>query len=130
MAKKTIVANLVDANTSCKRYEDFLAEEDFIPLEHVVNSNQSNTAVSVKNASFAFASNSNCFLKDLNFELNKNSLTCVIGKIGSGKSALLLALLKEMEKVEGEVKICGKIAYCAQMPWIKSTTIRENITVC
>jgi ABC-type multidrug transport system ATPase subunit len=37
-------------------------------------------------------------LKDLSFCVQKGSLNVVIGKIGSGKSVLLLTLLEEFKK--------------------------------
>ena len=36
-------------------------------------------------------------------------------------------LLGEMQLQQGKVRVCGKIAYCDQRPWIMNTTVRDNI---
>lgn len=43
-------------------------------------------------------------LTNLTFHVKRGDLVCIIGKVGSGKSSLLNAILAEMIKVEG--KIC------------------------
>jgi len=64
----------------------------------------------------------------LNFELAK--LYCVIGKVGSGKSALLQALIGELPLSSGEMQNSFKsISYAAQDPWIMDGTARDNITM-
>ncbi|KAJ3517873.1 hypothetical protein NLJ89_g222 [Agrocybe chaxingu] len=57
-------------------------------------------------------------------------LTIVSGPTGSGKSALLAALLGEMHCTGGHVLITKtghQVAYCAQNPWLEHATIRDNI---
>ncbi|KAJ2836190.1 hypothetical protein FBU31_001435 [Coemansia sp. 'formosensis'] len=56
-------------------------------------------------------------------------LIAVVGKVGSGKSSLLLAILGEMRQTSGECSIDPelKVAHVAQVPWLMSDTIRENI---
>jgi len=66
-------------------------------------------------------------LNNLNIKIPTGTLTAVIGKIGSGKSSLLLAFLKEMGKTTGELKYKGSVAYVEQEPIIFPGTIRENI---
>ena len=38
----------------------------------------------------------------------------VVGAVGVGKSSLLSAILVEMEKVSGNIKLRGSVAYTAQ----------------
>lgn len=61
----------------------------------------------------------------------------VVGPVGSSKSSLLMALLREMAPVKGEgdatdakkmgVSVGGRVAYAPQEPWIQSGTVRDNI---
>ncbi|KAJ2573948.1 hypothetical protein GGH95_003986, partial [Coemansia sp. RSA 1836] len=51
----------------------------------------------------------------------------VVGKTGSGKSSLLLAMCKEMEMTKGSGNVAGKIGYLEQTPWIMNDTMRANI---
>ncbi|KAI5836067.1 P-loop containing nucleoside triphosphate hydrolase protein [Schizophyllum commune Tattone D] len=69
-------------------------------------------------------------LGPLDLRFPKGKLTLVAGATGSGKSALLAALLGEMHCISGEVlmdKSNHKVAYCAQHPWLEHATIRDNI---
>ncbi|KAA6355060.1 MAG: putative ABC transporter C family member 12, partial [Streblomastix strix] len=52
----------------------------------------------------------------------------IIGGSGSGKSTLGSAIIGDIERLSGEVKHNGSIAYCPQTPWINNQTIQENIT--
>ena len=54
----------------------------------------------------------------------------VIGKVGSGKSSLLNAILGEMHKDSGDISISvltSGFGMSAQEPWIQHATVRENI---
>ncbi|KAI9462258.1 P-loop containing nucleoside triphosphate hydrolase protein [Boletus coccyginus] len=67
------------------------------------------------------------FLHDLNISIRRGSLTAIVGNVGSGKSSLLSAIIGEMARVSGEVVCNGSIAYCAQQPWVQTSTIQDNI---
>ncbi|KKY18897.1 putative abc transporter [Phaeomoniella chlamydospora] len=55
-------------------------------------------------------------------------LTIVFGEVAAGKSALLQALLGELDRNAGELhRPTGMVGYCAQTPWLQSMSIRENI---
>ncbi|ORY51103.1 P-loop containing nucleoside triphosphate hydrolase protein [Rhizoclosmatium globosum] len=68
-------------------------------------------------------------LKNISVTLRKSQMAVVIGPVGSGKSSLLNAVLREMECHEGSLYTPRnlRIAYASQTPWILSGTIRENI---
>uniref|UniRef100_A0A8C0KH22 ATP binding cassette subfamily C member 9 n=1 Tax=Canis lupus dingo TaxID=286419 RepID=A0A8C0KH22_CANLU len=84
--------------------------------------------------------------------ISLGQLTMIVGQVGCGKSSLLLAILGEMQTLEGKVywskyygfqspwylrdisggKITAKnrysVAYAAQKPWLLNATVEENIT--
>ena len=66
-------------------------------------------------------------LINCNLNVRKGKLCVIVGAVGSGKSALLQALLSELHFEEGSVSMSGNIAYVEQEPWILSMTARENI---
>ncbi|KAF9360285.1 hypothetical protein BGX26_009968 [Mortierella sp. AD094] len=79
-------------------------------------------------------------LKNLNVEFPVGKLSVIVGPTGSGKSALLLALLGELERQEGSQymprldyghgphkDVGSGIAYVAQTAWLQNTSIRNNI---
>lgn len=83
-------------------------------------------------------------LKDLNLDFKVGDLSVIIGPTGCGKTSLLMALLGEMTLMEGEVYLphreglsrprvdpstgfAESIAYCAQQPWLRNDSIKNNI---
>jgi ATP-binding cassette, subfamily C (CFTR/MRP), member 1 len=66
-------------------------------------------------------------LKDISFQVKRGELVVIVGEIGSGKSSLLAALVGEMRRVEGAVKLGGTVGYCPQTAWIQNATVRNNI---
>ncbi|KAG9062627.1 hypothetical protein KI688_004929 [Linnemannia hyalina] len=67
-------------------------------------------------------------LANINIQISEGHLTAVVGRIGQGKSSLLSALMGEMYKTQGTVKVYGDLAYVPQQPWILNATVQENIT--
>lgn len=66
-------------------------------------------------------------LKNLKMTVPKGSFIGIVGRVGSGKSSLLQALLGEMRKLKGNVVFGGSIAYAPQTSWIKNATLRQNV---
>ena len=69
-------------------------------------------------------------LKDVTLDLKRGQLTCLVGAVGSGKSALLQALVGELPVKSGVIeRRYGSLAYAAQDAWIMGGTVKENITM-
>ena len=66
-------------------------------------------------------------LENINLKIPRGSLTAVVGKVGSGKSSLLQALLGEMRRTSGDVTFSGTLAYCPQQSWIRNATLRVSL---
>ncbi|KGB75304.2 ATP-binding cassette transporter [Cryptococcus deuterogattii R265] len=79
-------------------------------------------------------------LSDLNINFPIGRLSVITGPTGSGKTALLTALLGEMEllsgrsylpknttQVDSSSGLRNSIAYAAQTPWLQQTSIKNNI---
>lgn len=45
-------------------------------------------------------------------------MTTIIGSIGSGKTSVLLSILKEIPYNTGSLKVNGKLAYVEQEPYV------------
>uniref|UniRef100_A0AAX7V4A9 ATP-binding cassette, sub-family C (CFTR/MRP), member 9 n=1 Tax=Astatotilapia calliptera TaxID=8154 RepID=A0AAX7V4A9_ASTCA len=96
-------------------------------------------------------------LSDINIRIPTGQLTMIVGQVGCGKSSLLLAMLGEMQAIEGgvywkrprpdggielrtfllcdnsanhraTVKNRNSVAYAAQKSWLLNATVEENIT--
>ncbi|KAF8934246.1 hypothetical protein EDD21DRAFT_142144 [Dissophora ornata] len=76
-------------------------------------------------------------LKNISADFPVGQMSLIVGSTGSGKSALLLALLGEMERLEGHMYLPrldygnyghgSGIAYVSQTAWLQNSTIRDNI---
>lgn len=76
----------------------------------------------------AVAHESTVALSDISLSFESQKIYHVIGKVGSGKSALLQAIAGELEIHSGTITTSySSIAYSAQDPWIMNGSIKENI---
>ncbi|KAL4261872.1 ATP-binding cassette transporter C [Pleurotus pulmonarius] len=66
-------------------------------------------------------------LKGLKMRIQRGQFIAIVGRVGSGKSSVLQALIGEMRKTSGNVTLGGTISYTPQRPWIRNATVRENI---
>ncbi|KAJ8082655.1 hypothetical protein PM082_008511 [Marasmius tenuissimus] len=66
-------------------------------------------------------------LKNLRFSIERGSFVAIVGRIGSGKSSILQALVGEMRRERGRVAFGGTVAYVPQSPWIRNTTLKQNV---
>ncbi|XP_044042032.1 ATP-binding cassette sub-family C member 9 isoform X2 [Siniperca chuatsi] len=114
-------------------------------------------AVKVSNGFFTWGSNLST-LSDINIRIPTGQLTMIVGQVGCGKSSLLLAMLGEMQTIDGRVywsklpdcemahegniswseteetdedirsKNRYSVAYATQKSWLLNATVEENIT--
>lgn len=66
-------------------------------------------------------------LHDVSFEVRAAEFCAIIGQVGSGKSTILQAILRELEIDSGELTVHGVVSYAAQEPWLFEATVRRNI---
>ncbi|WFD30029.1 hypothetical protein MSPP1_001042 [Malassezia sp. CBS 17886] len=84
--------------------------------------------VVMRDASFAWTSDQRTpTLRNLSLSLRAGELVAVLGRVGSGKSSLLAAILGEMIRTHGLVTVRGQTAYFSQGGWCIGASIRENI---
>lgn len=101
---------------SNKRIKQLLVADE-IDSNAIDRQMNSKLAVCVRNADFAWESGKGTtpILRDINLEVKSGQLIAITGRVGSGKSSLLSAILGEMEKLRGYVGICGDVAYTSQV---------------
>lgn len=66
-------------------------------------------------------------LSNLNITVQPGRLVAVIGPVGSGKTSLFHAILKELPLREGSIEVKGKVSYASQEPWLFAGSVRQNI---
>ncbi|KAJ7392174.1 hypothetical protein OS493_013546 [Desmophyllum pertusum] len=146
--KKYIVAYKMDHHAKDKlsslevylkgrRYRpQFIRTESFRPGTPTLISARKVEGTSQNMQPQAFLENVSCFcsqtsehpaLQNVSLSATNGQLVGITGPVGSGKSSLLMSMLRELPKSSGKISCIGKIAFVSQTPWVYSGTVRENI---
>lgn len=119
-----LVTTLLNAYVAMTRIEEFMAEPDKEQADVIP---EGSAELSLDGASFAWPGVETNVLEDITLSFPPG-LTVIYGEVASGKTALLQALLGELDKRAGDfVQPDQVIGYCAQTPWLQSMSIRDNI---
>ncbi|KAK8233285.1 ABC transporter [Phyllosticta capitalensis] len=118
-----LITVLLNATVAMGRIEDFMQEPD--KQDRYCDNGASE--ISFENASFSWPGYSVPVLENVDLAF-PSGLTVICGKVGAGKTALLQAVLGELDTLGGETRLPDeKMAYCAQSPWLQHMNIRQNI---
>ncbi|KAL8937477.1 MAG: hypothetical protein Q9211_003670 [Gyalolechia sp. 1 TL-2023] len=119
-----LITVLLNAKIAVDRIQDFMGEQD--KDDAMIGSNP-HRQIKLQDASFAWPGTLHQVLHHVSLEFPAG-LTVVCGKVAAGKTALLQALLGELERQGGDVVLPDeRVGYCAQTPWLQSMSIRDNI---
>ncbi|CAA7030052.1 unnamed protein product [Microthlaspi erraticum] len=123
------ISAVIQVSVSFDRINKFLLDDELkIDESERSGLEKSGTAVHIQAGNFSWDPETKITtLQNVNLEMKHGTKLAVCGPVGAGKSSLLHALLGEIPKVSGNVKISGSIAYVSQSSWIQSGTIRDNI---
>ncbi|KAF8740000.1 hypothetical protein AX14_009122 [Amanita brunnescens Koide BX004] len=127
-----VTSNIVEAMVSVRRLSDFLGarelQTDARTLINNENLKAGDKVLVMEGASFTWSSSDTSpTLESVDLTVKKGELVGIFGRVGAGKTSLLSAIIGDMHRVEGELKVCGSIAYASQNAWIMSATVRDNI---
>ncbi|KAI1407860.1 P-loop containing nucleoside triphosphate hydrolase protein [Hypoxylon sp. FL1857] len=118
-----LITVLLNASIAIGRLETFMREPDKEEGAY----GETPSEIEFRGASFAWPTNGKLVLEDLNLCFPPG-LTLIHGKVGSGKTALLEAILGELNKVKGDCTLPNEmVGYCAQSPWLQNMSIQDNI---
>ncbi|KAK6462758.1 P-loop containing nucleoside triphosphate hydrolase protein [Scheffersomyces coipomensis] len=142
----TLITSMIEGHVALERITNYListeVDDKFITR---TTSSTEEYAVKIKNSSFLWSKpkfeddsesaiqSYNYALHDVNYSAKRGSLSCIVGRVGTGKSSFLYGLLGQLVIVKGDgdsepsLNINGNIAYCAQSPWIMNASFKENI---
>uniref|UniRef100_T1JTT3 Uncharacterized protein n=1 Tax=Tetranychus urticae TaxID=32264 RepID=T1JTT3_TETUR len=67
-------------------------------------------------------------LDGISMNVQSGELALVVGSVGTGKSSLLLAIMKEIIIKSGSIDVNGTLSYASQESWTWNASIRDNIT--
>ena len=126
-----VITSIIEASVAVGRLTAFFTaeelQEDAVVRRGAVEEVGDET-VKIREGTFTWDRYSNKdVLRNINFTASKGDLTCVVGRVGSGKSSFLQALLGDLYKTKGQVVVHGDTAYVSQQAWIMNSTVKENI---
>ncbi|KAK1042188.1 hypothetical protein LTS16_008975 [Friedmanniomyces endolithicus] len=119
-----LIIVMINAWVAVGRIEDFMAE----PNKQEMNTEALiGDSLAIHQGSFSWPGVDKQVLHGIDLSFPEG-LTVVCGEVASGKTALLQALLGELDMHEGQlIRPAEPVGYCAQTPWLQSMSIRENI---
>ncbi|KAF1346461.1 hypothetical protein BDV97DRAFT_400391 [Delphinella strobiligena] len=145
-----MVAHVQESKVSVDRVEEYLNEPETEKYQQLLADEideEGNPLIGFDQATFSWGASEEADdfkMIDLDLRFAVGQLNVIVGPTGSGKTSLLMALLGEMTKIEGDVylpgarsredmkvdpetKLTESVAYCAQQAWLVNGTIKENI---
>ncbi|OAP61199.1 hypothetical protein AYL99_03400 [Fonsecaea erecta] len=127
-----VITSIIEASVAVGRLTAFFTtdelQDDAVRFIDEPPKQAGEASVSIKDATFTWDKNTGKnVLQNINFNANKGELTCIVGRVGAGKSSLLQAMLGDLYKISGETVVRGRIAYAAQSAWIMNASVKENI---
>ncbi|KAI9805220.1 MAG: hypothetical protein M1825_001056 [Sarcosagium campestre] len=126
-----VITAIIEASVAVTRLTGYLTADELQPdavlfLEGA--SKFGEETVRIRDASFTWdRAESRQALRDVNFSASKGELSCIVGRVGAGKSSLLQAVLGDLWKISGEVTVHGTVAYVAQQSWVMNASVKQNI---
>lgn len=126
-----VITSIVEASVAVGRLTAFFAAEELQSDAIVVKpapEQLGEETVKIRDGTFSWNRHEERnVLKDINFTAYKGELSCIVGRVGSGKSSMLQSMLGDLWKVKGTAEISGTVAYASQQTWILNATVKENI---
>ena len=96
--------------------------------------------INIKNVGFKYSGSEDLILDNINFELEKNKIYCLVGQTGCGKSTLMDIILGLLSPSEGKIIINNKIqlqkndeywykkaSYVPQETFLLNETFKNNV---
>ncbi|CAN6441455.1 unnamed protein product [Victoria cruziana] len=118
---------LIQVKVSLDRLERFLIDDELKLIARDDGQNY-DSSIEIDEGNFSWDPDSHTpTLRGISLAVRRGEKIAVCGPVGSGKSSLLQAMLGEMPRLSGTVKLYGSVAYVAQTAWIQSGTVRDNV---
>ena len=125
-----VITAIIEASVATGRLTDYFTapelQEDAVLRSETVSYGEE--SIRIRDASFTWNKDERRnVLHDINFSASRGELSCIVGRVGAGKSSMLQTMLGDLYKLKGEVVMRGAAAYVAQSPWVMNASVRENI---
>ncbi|KAK2780714.1 hypothetical protein FQN52_002082 [Onygenales sp. PD_12] len=126
-----VITSIIESSVAVSRLTTYFTGEelqtDAVSFQDPV-SHTGDESVRIRDASFTWNKHEGRnVLENIDFSARKGELSCIVGRVGAGKSSFLQALLGDLWKLNGEVVVRGRLAYVAQQAWVMNASVRDNI---
>ncbi|KAF7543595.1 hypothetical protein G7Z17_g10612 [Cylindrodendrum hubeiense] len=126
-----VITAIVEASVAVGRLTSFLTAEELQPNAITIKpapEELGEETVIIRDGTFSWNRHEDKnALKDIHFTAYKGELSCIVGRVGTGKSSFLQSILGDLWKVKGSVEVRGTVAYASQQTWVLNATVKENI---
>ncbi|KAI5459860.1 P-loop containing nucleoside triphosphate hydrolase protein [Mariannaea sp. PMI_226] len=126
-----VITAIVEASVAVGRLTGFLTAEELQPNAITIKpapEEIGEESVIIRGGTFSWNRHEDKnALEDVHFTAYKGELSCVVGRVGAGKTSFLQSILGDLWKVKGDVEVRGTTAYASQQTWILNATVKENI---
>ena len=126
-----VISAVVEASVAVGRLTDYFTAEELqsdAVIRKEAATHDGEDSLTIMDATFTWDRNAGRnVLENISFSARKGELSCIVGRVGAGKSSVLQAILGELWKISGEVIVHGSTAYVAQQPWVTNASVKENI---
>lgn len=127
----SVITAIIEASVAVNRLTAYLNSEEIqtsAVMRKPAATKVGEETVKINNGTFSWNRyEDRLALEDVEFSTKKGDLTCIVGRVGAGKSSFLESILGNLYKTKGEVAVKGAVAYVAQSSWIMNATVKENI---
>lgn len=125
-----VITAIIEASVAVGRLTDYFTapelQSDAVLRSETVSHGEE--SVRIRDATFTWNNDEpRNVLHDINFSARRGELSCIVGRVGAGKSSMLQTMLGDLYKLKGEVVMRGAAAYVAQSSWVMNASVRENI---
>lgn len=126
-----VITSIIEASVAVGRLTSFFVAEELQPDAVILKGaveDHGDESLSIRDGTFSWDRHSDrTALENIDFTATKGELSCIVGRVGAGKSSFLQALLGDLWKVRGQVVVHGSTAYVAQQAWVMNASVKENI---
>ncbi|RFU74096.1 cadmium factor [Trichoderma arundinaceum] len=126
-----VITSIVEASVAVGRLTSFLTAEELQPDAVAIGpapQEMGEETVLIRDGTFSWNRHEDKnALTDVNFTAYKGELSCIVGRVGAGKSSFLQSMLGGLWKVKGSAEVRGTVAYASQQCWVLNATVKENI---
>ena len=113
--------HIQSSQTSSNGRDDEQSRQIGEKAEEIGQSDDQDVVLSMNGASISWTTTSSPVLKNVSLSIYWGQHIAIIGRVGSGKSLLLNAILGEVVRSDGSTTLSSsEIAYCSQTPWLEN----------